>query len=161
MNRPSAAALWIEAIICFGPLSFVLLLGVIFVPLWLAMLAATLTGAAQWVDDAGVSGWRIVWPVLFVVGGAIGLIGLIRMLIALSARNYPPRPSKPTAIMAFIGLTTLVAFNAYGGLPGNLISLLVYWVLPAIGAMHVLYLGRAVWWPHRGVPNDQLHRADT
>ena len=160
MNRPSAATLWIEAVICFGPLSFVLLLGVIFVPLWLAMLAATLSGAAPWIDGAGVSGWRIVWPVLFVLGGVTGLIGVIRMLVALSAREYPPRPSKPTAVMAFIGVVTLVAFNSYGGLPGNLIALLVYWILPAFGALHLLYLGRAVWLPRRGVPNDQLHRAD-
>jgi hypothetical protein len=109
MKRPSAAALWIEAIICFGPLSFVLFLGVLFVPFWLAMLLETATGAVPWVDGAGVSGWRIVWPVLFVLGGVIGLVGLVRLLAALSAREQSPRASRSTAIMAFLGLGTLVA----------------------------------------------------
>jgi hypothetical protein len=56
MKRPSAGVLWIEAIICFGPLSCVLLLGVLFVPFWLAMLLAMATGAAPWGDGAVRSG---------------------------------------------------------------------------------------------------------
>lgn len=161
MNRPSnATLLWIEALVCFGPLFFMLALGVLFLPVWLAMLAAMLTGVMPWVDGAGTSGWRVVWPVLFVLGGVIGIIGLVRMLVALSGRE-PPRASRATSVMIFVGLFTLVAHNLYGGLPGNVIALLVEWVLPGIASVHLMYLGRRVYLPRKRVADDELHGADT
>jgi hypothetical protein len=82
--------------------------------------------------------------------------------MALSAREQPPHESKPTAIMALVGMVALVSFNLYGGaLPGNPGSLLVYYVLPGIGSVHLLYLGRTVWLPRQDVPTDRFHRADT
>ena len=55
MTRVSGTLLWIEAVVCFGPLASVLALGALIFPIWVVTLAAALVGAAPWVDGAGVS----------------------------------------------------------------------------------------------------------
>lgn len=50
--------------------------------------------------------------------------------------------------MVVIGLLTLVVLNVYGGgLPSNLAALMVYYLLPAVGSVHFLYLSREAWLP--------------
>ena len=144
------ALLWVEAIICFGPLVLVLLLGALIFPIWVVMLAAALIGVAPWVDGAGRTMWDVVWPMMFVLGGAIGLAGLVRILVVLSERDRPAQRSTATTIMVLVGLLALASFNLYDGVDTeNLAALLVYVLLPGIGSLHLLYLARAVWLPNR------------
>ena len=126
------------------------------------MLAAALTGAVGWVDGAGRTMWDVIWPMTFVLGGVIGLVGLIRMLAVLSGGERPFPRSRLTAAMILIGLIALVSFNLYGGnLPGNFVALLVYYVLPGIGSIHLLYLGREIWFPRRTMRHGYASRAGT
>jgi hypothetical protein len=89
MNRASSTLLWIEAVVCFGPLTLIELLGTLIFPFWTAMLGAALIGAAPWVDGAGASMWLVVAPMTFVVGGLVGLAGLFRVLLALTQSEHP------------------------------------------------------------------------
>jgi hypothetical protein len=147
-RRRSTTFLWIEALICFGPLAFVVLLGTLIFPFWIMTLAAAITGAGPWVDGAGRTMWDFVRSMSFVTAGIIGLIGLVRVLLVLSRNEHPPRRSKATVVMVLVGLLALVSFHLYRGHVGrNPMSFLVYFLLPGIGSAHLLYLTRALWLP--------------
>lgn len=148
MTRVSSTLLWIEAVVCFGPIASVLALGALIFPMWAATLGGALIGVVPWLDGAGVSMWVVVPPMMFVVGGLVGLVGLFRVLLALTQSEPRPRPSRSTAIMVLIGLAGLVALNLYDR-PSNLAAFLVYALLPGIGSLHFVYLGRAILLPRR------------
>lgn len=151
MTRVSSTLLWIEAVVCFGPLASVLALGVLIFPVWIGMLAAALSATLIGVPviyDSGVSIWHVLLPMTLVVAGVIGLAGLFRVLLELSQNEHPARPSPGTAIMVLVGLVGLVALNLYDR-PSNLAALLVYTLLPGICTLHVLYLARALLVPRR------------
>ena len=151
MTRVSSTLLWIEAVICFGPLALVLLLGALMFPVWIAMLAVALSNAVVGVPvlDAGGGGspWPVVAPMSFVVSGLVGLAGLFRVLLALTQHEHP-RPSAGTAVMVLVGLVGLVALNLYDT-PSSTAALLVYVLLPGIGSLHFIYLARAILLPRR------------
>jgi len=140
--------LWIEAAVCFGPLFLVLLLGVMFFPLWASMVISGLIGTVPWEDGAGATMWDAVWPMIFVLCGLVGVIGLVRTLLVLSRKERPLRRSLTTVMMIAVGLLGLISFDVRGGgFPSAIPALLVYYVLPGIGSAHLLYLAREVWLP--------------
>ena len=84
--------------------------------------------------------WDVVWPMMFVLGGAIGLAGLVRILVVLSERDR--QRSTVTTIMVLVGLLALASFNLYDGVdPENLAALLVYVLLPGIGSLTFALFG--------------------
>ena len=151
MNRASSGRfLWIEAAIYFGPLAFVVFLGLLIFPVWISMFASALTGSAPWVDGAGRPMWDVVRSIAFVSAAVIGLVGLIRVLLLLSGSNLPRQRPTATIVMVAIGVLALISFHVYRGHLGrNLMSFLVYFFLPTIGSIRLLYLARAVWLPSR------------
>jgi len=145
MAKKRTTWLILEALVCFGPIGLVLLLGVIFLPAWVSMLLS-------YFSDAKSSGltegpWVVIRPMLVVIGGVIGLIGLVRVLILLSGKRAKPESRRLTLAMVAIGISALLLFHWMGGgIPPlgveTLPALMVYWILPAIGIVHFLFLAR-------------------
>src|SRR5690606_13610940 len=87
--RSSADSAWwtsrlaraLVALVCFGPLAMVLLLGVLAIPLWVAMLAMRLSEPERFTNELSGSTWELVWPIVLVGSGLLGLIGLIRVVV--------------------------------------------------------------------------------
>src|SRR5688500_5716235 len=81
-------ALWLVAVVCFGPLTLVWLLGVLMTPIWIGMLAALLAEPERFAHDPSAPPWVVALPIALVIGGLIGLIGIVRVL-TLSRRARP------------------------------------------------------------------------
>ena len=138
-------ALWLVAVVCFGPLTLMWLLGVLYLWFWIAVISARLADPERFAPDPSVSIWDVAWPVgWWVIGGFIGLVGVVRVL-TLSRRGPPKSHRVFTIGMVAIGVITLLSFHwplvgaelsdfAY------LISVggLTYTVLPFAGAAWVL-----------------------
>jgi len=144
MSRVARILLWIEAAICFGPIAFVVSLGLLIFPVWTAMLLGATVGTLGWVDGAGITMWEVVRAMTLVLAGTTGLIGLIRVLFVLSSNENRPGSSRATAIMIAIGLVALVSFNLVDP-PRNTASIVVYVLLPGIGSLHLLCLAGVSW----------------
>ena len=145
MAKKRTTWLVLEALVCFGPIGLVLLLGVIFLPAWVSMLLAYFSDA----ESSGLTEgpWVVIRPMLVVIGGVIGLIGLVRVLVLLSSQRAKPGGRRLTLAMVAIGISALLLFHWMGGgIPplgvDAVPALLVYWILPAIGIVHFLFLAR-------------------
>jgi hypothetical protein len=141
-NDVSRWPLGLVAVVCFGPLTLVLLLGVLALPLWFGMLVAFLAEPAR---HAHESIWTVVWPIAYVISGLIGLAGLIRVL-ALPRRERPKSHRILTIGMVGVGLIALAIFDlsivigTVSDFPEDMpvAALLVYVVLPFTGAVWLL-----------------------
>ena len=137
--------LWLVAVVCFGPLAAVWLLGALALPLWVGMLAAQLMEPERFAHELAGSIWDFVWPIALVISGLIGLVGLVRVL-TLSRRERPESHRVVTIAMVAVGLTALLIFDlpiAIGvlsdfseGIPVAAIA--VYMLLPFAGAVWLL-----------------------
>jgi len=137
-------ALWLVAVVCFGPLTLTWLLGVLVTPIWIAMLTALLAEPERFAHDPDANIWVVALPIGLVIGGLIGLIGLIRVL-TLSRRDRPKSHRLFTVGMVAVGLVTALTFeqpfveggafdlSAVISVPG-----LVYVVLPFMGSAWLL-----------------------
>jgi hypothetical protein len=129
-------ALWLVAVVCFGPLTLTWLLGVLFMPYWVRMIAIRLEQPERFADQVPI--WDAAGPLCLVIGGFIGLIGLVRVL-TLSRRERPQSHRFFTIGLVAVGLITLLTFL---GLPdfSDVFSVagLVYLVLPYAGAAGLL-----------------------
>jgi hypothetical protein len=103
-------ALWLVAVVCFGPLTLTWLLGVLVTPIWIGMLAALLAEPELFAHDPSATPWVVALPIVLVVGGLIGLIGIIRVL-TLSRRERPKSHRLFTIGMVAVGLVTLLTFH--------------------------------------------------
>jgi len=138
-------ALWLVAVVCFGPLTFMWLLGVLYV----AFLAAILAAHPECLPvELSEFIWDLVRPIAQVIGGLIGLVGLVRVL-TLSRRERPKSHRIFTIGMVVIGLLTALFFQQpfdEGGMPdvSELVSVvgLAYLVLPFAGAAWLLTKSR-------------------
>ncbi len=136
-------SLWLVATLCFGPLTGVLLLGVLVLPFWVGMLAALLIEPERFAHDLSI--WHIAWPIALVISGLIGLVGLVRVL-TLSRREQPTSHRVFTLAMVAVGLTALMIFDLpivagvfsdfSDGVP--VAGVAVYIVLPFAGAAWLL-----------------------
>jgi hypothetical protein len=95
-------SLWLVAVVCFGPLAVVLLLGVLVLPFWVGMLVAQVTEPERFAHDLSGSIWHFVWPIGLVISGLIGITGLVRVL-ALSRRERPKSHRVFTIGMVAVG----------------------------------------------------------
>ena len=136
--------LWLVTAVCFGPLTLMWLLGVLYVVLWVAVLGPQLAQPEPLAVDVSELIRELVWPIAQVIGGWIGLIGLVRVL-TLSRRERPKSHRIFTIGMVVIGLLTSLSFHqpfVEGGMPdvSEIISVagLVYLVLPFTGAAWLL-----------------------
>jgi hypothetical protein len=137
--------LWLVAVVCFGPLIAVWLLGVIMLPFWAAMMVFQVTQPERFALDASGSLWDFVWPIALVIFGFIGLVGLARVL-TLSHRERPKSHRVVTLGIVAAGLVPLLVFDTY--LVGRLVAdfsegiplaaLAIYLVLPFSGAAWLL-----------------------
>lgn len=143
------SSLWLVAIVCFGPLTLVLLLGVLALPLWFSMLAELLIRPEDFAHP-GASGRNVAIPIAYVVSGLVGLAGLVRVLTL-------PRDARPRSHRIFtigtivIGLAALLIFDldrivrTIAEFPEGIFETgtLVYVVLPLTGTIWLL----AKTWP--------------
>jgi len=102
-------ALWLVAVVCFGPLTLTWLLGVLMTPIWLAMLTALLAEPERFAHDPNANIWVLALPIGLVIGGLIGLIGVIRVLTL--SRERPKSHRFFTIGMVAVGLVTALTFN--------------------------------------------------
>lgn len=137
-------ALWLVAVVCFGPLTLTWLLGVLLLPFWVGMLGVLRAEPERFADDPSATPWVAALPIGLVIGGFIGLIGLVRVL-TLSRRERPQSHRLFTIGMFAVGLITLLTFNqpfVAGGISdlSDVISVagFVYLLLPLTGAAWLL-----------------------
>lgn len=141
----SNGSLWLVALVCFGPLTFTLLLGVLALPLWLAMLADLLVRPEAHAHDPGATLPHVAVPIAYVLSGLVGLAGLFRVL-TLPRDQRPRRHRVFTIGMVAVGLTALLIFDlpqfadVIADFPAEIFSAatLVYVVLPFTGAVWML-----------------------
>jgi hypothetical protein len=131
-------ALWLVAVVCFGPLTLTWLLGVLMTPMWIGMLAVLLVEPERFAHDPSATPWVVALPIGLVIGGLVGLIGLVRVL-TLSRRERPKSHRIFTLGMVAVGLVTLLVFRSPSiGMPdfSEVISAggVVYLLLPFTGA---------------------------
>jgi len=139
-------SLWLVAVVCFGPLAVVLLLGVLVLPFWVGMLVAQVTEPERFAHDLSGSIWHFVWPIGLVIAGLIGITGLVRVL-TLSRRERPKSHRVFTIGMVAVGLAALMIFDlpiAIGvlsdfseGIP--VAGIAIYMLLPFAGAAWLLF----------------------
>lgn len=138
-------ALWLVAVICFGPSVLTWLLGVLLLPFWIGMLFALLEQPEGFAHDPSANVWVLALPIGLVLGGFIGLIGVVRVL-TLSRRERPKSHRIFTIGMVAIGLTAVLSFDfpRFAGdssdfVDGrNVAAFLVYFGLPFGGAAWLL-----------------------
>lgn len=134
-------ALWLVAVVCFGPLTLTWLLGVLLVPFWIRMLRVLMLEPERFAHDPSANVWVVALPIGLEIAGLIGLFGLIRVL-TLSRLERPKSHRLFTIGMVGVGLAALLAFHFVGG--GTALSEvfsvggLVYLVLPLMGAAWLL-----------------------
>ena len=140
-------ALWLVAVVCFGPLTLTWLIGVLMTPVWIAMLTALLVAPEHFAHDPDANIWVVALPIGLVIGGLIGLVGMLRVLTL--SRERPVSHRIFTIGMVGIGLATVLTFNppfVEGGISdlADFISVagLVYLVLPFTGAALLLATAR-------------------
>jgi len=138
--------LWIVALVSFGPVMALWLLGVLYSLFWAGWLVVAFTDPerlpATFLSDEL---WELVWPMGLVVSGFIGLVGLLRVL-TLSRRERPKSHRFFTIGMVAVGLTGLAIFDlpflldAISGFPDGIpiVPMAVYLLLPFTGAAWVL-----------------------
>lgn len=134
--------LWLVAVVCFGPLTTIWLLGALLSPFWVATLALQVAEPQRFAHEPSSTMWDTLWPIICVVTGGVGLVGLLRVL-TLSHRERPPSHRWFTLGMVAVGFAALLIFD----LPmldltiadlvdadaEALVALLVYCVLPLVG----------------------------
>ena len=103
-------ALWLVAVVCFGPLTLTWLLGLFLLPFWVDMLVAELAEPERFAYDPYATPWTVALPIGLVIGGCIGLIGILRVL-TLSRRERPKSHRFFTIGMVVVGLVTLLSFH--------------------------------------------------
>ena len=141
-------ALWLVAVVCFGPLTLMWLLGVLYVVLWAVILAPQLAQPELLGVELSELVRELAWSIAQVIGGFIGLVGLVRVL-TLPRRERPRSHRIFTIGMVVIGLLTAVSFHqpfVEGGMPdvSEIVSVagVVYLVLPFAGAAWLLAKSR-------------------
>jgi hypothetical protein len=141
----SSSTLWLVAAVCFGPLTLVLLLGVLMLPLWFAMLTDLLMQPEHYAHDPGATVQNVARPIAYVLCGLVGLTGLVRVLTL--SRGTRPRSHRYFTIgMIATGLAALLVFDvgrivrAIAEFPDGILdaATLVYVVLPLTGAVCLL-----------------------
>jgi hypothetical protein len=137
-------ALWLVALVCFAPLTFMWLLGLLYVLLWVAIVAVQLTQPERLGVELSELIWELASPIAQVIAGFIGLVGLVRVL-TLSRRERPKSHRIFTIGMVVVGLLTALFFHQpFGerGMPDvqEIVSVagLVFLVLPFTGAAWLL-----------------------
>ena len=103
-------SLWLVAVVCFGPLVLVWLLGLIMVPLWAGMLAFQLAEPERFAHELSGSIVDFIWPIGVVIAGFVGIVGMLRVL-TLSRRERPKRHRVFTLGMVAVGLAGLAIFD--------------------------------------------------
>jgi hypothetical protein len=137
-------ALWLVAAVCFGPLTLTWLLGVLFTPFWIGMLAALLAEPERFAHDPDTTIWVVALPIGLVIGGLLGLVGVVRLL-TLPRQERPKSHRIFTVGMVAVGLGTALVFNQ-PFVEGEIFDLsevisvagLVYLMLPFAGATWLL-----------------------
>jgi hypothetical protein len=137
-------ALWLVALVCFGPLTFMWLLGVLYLLLWVAILVPQLAQPESLGVELSELLRELVWPIAEVIGGFIGLVGVVRVLTP-SRRERAKSHRIFTIGMVVIGLLTALFFHqpfVEGGMPdvSEIVSVagVAYLVLPFTGAVWLL-----------------------
>ena len=132
---------YLELTVCFGPVVIVWLFGALLFPMWVIMIIGYFTGLIPFDEPEGILPWRVLWPMVMVVSGAIGMFGLMRA-IWLAEQDAPhPGWSKTTLLAILVGLGGVAFFNLYGSSISFYEGLLLL-VLPCVGAMHLVFLAR-------------------
>ena len=104
MNRSSVhRLLYVEVAVCFGPLVVVWLIGVLLFPVWAIMIVGYFNGWIPFAEPEGILPWRVLWPMVMVVSGGVGMFGLIR-LVSLASLETPRPERERTTLLAISGV---------------------------------------------------------
>src|SRR5262245_33830077 len=117
LERRRRWPLYVVAIVCFGPLIPELLLGLIFLPSWLAMAVVELLNLANPSDEPPETLWGELWLTGVVVSGWVGFAGLFRVLTL--DRETSTSSRKCIRGMVLVGLAGLCALDWPFFMPGN------------------------------------------
>jgi hypothetical protein len=130
----------IEALVCFGPLLFLLLLGVLLSPIWIISLTLD-------PEMTGEGGWPSLYSLGMVLLGIVGTIALIFVVLEIiSDRQWLNTRVKQSLVA--LGLLGVMMFNwpwVPTVLDGDMTleaiwPLLLYLVMPVICSIHLLRL---------------------
>ena len=134
-------SLWLVALTCFGPSMLMWLMGVLLLPIWVALMAAQLAQPERLANDSATI-WQVAFPVGCVLGGLVGLIGLVRVL-TLSRRERPKSHRVFTIGMVAVGLAAVVAFNWPIDFEGGIdVPTILFVLLPFAGTLWLLFASR-------------------
>lgn len=146
MLKPSKRwLLYLEALVCFGPVSFLLLLGVVLFPSWTTELISFYFGNAGPRAPGGNMPWGALWPMILVVAGVTGLCGLVRALYRVTREVSTPEGNQLTRAMLAVGICGLIGFFSSFPLADPReypVEFIAYYLLPVMGVARLLYLAR-------------------
>jgi hypothetical protein len=141
----------LEALVCFGPLLFILLLGIFFSPGWIIGIdqeLEALGGAASLTFNDLPHIWQWLYPLVLIILGLAGAVGIISAVF-LIVSNRPRRTGALVAkYLSFAGLMAVALFNypwVSTVLDGDVTldavwPLLFYFALPLTAALHIILL---------------------
>jgi len=144
LPRFCVVLLWIEAVLCFGPLVSMLIFGLLLLPIWIFALVADVTGLLPHVQSA-----ESVWPGVFniaIVGcGVLGIAGLIIVLQALTT-GVAEFPRWQTLAMVALGIIGAAGFLLSQPIDAREqpVWFAMFYVLPFFGTTHLLFMARHV-----------------
>jgi hypothetical protein len=162
VSRPRriwVALLWIEAVLCFGPLVSMLVFGVLLLPIWIFSLIADVTGLLPHVQSAE-SVWSGALSVAVVACGVLGTGGLIVILHALTT-GTTRLPRWQTLAMVTLGVIGATGFLLLQPIDAreHPISFAMFYVLPFFGTVHLLFMARHVLSGHQHASSTVVPRA--
>jgi hypothetical protein len=129
--------------------------------MWLAWMIGYVTGRLPVADVDAAHPERILWPMIMVLGGAIGVLALFRV-VWLVEQLSPHRAHRCTTLCGVVvGMGAVALYNFYGSFYGSSIEFyesLVFLVLPSVGTMHLVFMARHSLMPDalmRGEPHNK------
>jgi hypothetical protein len=132
----------IEALICFGPLFFLLSLGFLLTPFWVAGLAID-----PFVAREPAPAWDFIYPIAMVLLGILGIVALTAVVLEIVRGRQWFAPAVRRGVVA-PGILAVLMFN-WPWLPILLAGemtfeaiwpLLIYFALPLAASLHLVWL---------------------
>src|SRR5262245_42356860 len=137
MRTWSKALLVIEVLVCFGPMTLMLMTGAALVPIQIVALFSE--EGRHWDGAVEVFG---------TVGcGLLGLWTLVFLLSKLLQGSEPQTIAKPWLVLAgaIIGALPLIS-----PMTSHFIAWQIFGAMPIVAGLHVLFLSRRILFPPRG-----------
>ena len=128
----------LEVVVCFGPMTLVLTMGALLLPI---QVIALVNEPLLWEGPAEVIG--------MVLSGAIGLATLVFLLVKIFDAPRPMSVKRPWLVVvgAAVGVMSLL-----DPLTSPMVGWRIVAAMPIVAGLHVLFLSRQLFFPSRGKP---------